>query len=97
MPASKQKGPTPAPGQRDRIRRPGSRLLLAAALAAGVVGAFFAGATLAEFLCDIAGVTSTAARLVVKVACIAAFLPVGFYLVERIFLSRSSRGDRNHQ
>lgn len=95
MPTSQQKVPNPVPGRRDRTRRPGSRLLLAAALAAGVIGAFFAGAMLADFLCDITGVTSTAVRLGVKVASIAASLPAGFYLVERIFLFRSSRGARN--
>ena len=91
IPTSRQKVPNPVPGRHDRARRPGSRLLLAAALAAGVIGAFFAGAMLADFLCDITGVASTAVRLGVKVACIAASLPAGFYLVERYFLSRSTR------
>jgi hypothetical protein len=94
--ATRQKEiPDPVPGRRDRARRSGSRLLLAVALASGIIGAFFAGAMLADFLCDITGVTSTAVRLGVKVACIAATLPAGFYLVERIFLSRSSRDSRN--
>ena len=96
VPTPPQEVPGPVPDRRDRIRRSGSRFLLAAALAAGVIGAFLAGAMLADVLCDITGVTSTAVRLGVKVACIAASLPVGFYLVERIFLSRSSRGDWNH-
>lgn len=96
MPTRQQKVPDSVPGRRDGTRRTGSRLLLAAALAAGVIGAFLAGAHISDFLCDIAGVTSTAVRLGVKVACIAASLPAGFYLVERFFLSRSSRGDRNH-
>jgi hypothetical protein len=95
VPTRQQKVPDSVPGRRDRIRRSGSRFLLAAALAAGVIGAFLAGAMLADFLCDIAGVTSTNVRLGVKVASIALALPAGFYLVERIFLSRSSRGDRN--
>ncbi|MGB5994564.1 MAG: hypothetical protein WBG20_04030 [Candidatus Deferrimicrobiaceae bacterium] len=95
VPPGPKEDPGPIPGRRDGTRRTGSRLLLAAALAAGVIGAFLAGAMLADFLCDITGVTSTAVRLGVKIACIAAFLPVGFYLVERIFLSRSSRGGRN--
>jgi hypothetical protein len=95
MPTRPQEVPDPVPGRRDRARRSGSRLLLAVALAAGVIGAFFAGAMLADFLCDITGVTSTVVRLGVKVACIAASLPAGFYLVERFFLSRSSRGARN--
>jgi hypothetical protein len=92
MVPGKKEDPGPIPGRRNGTRRTGSRLLLAAALAAGVIGAFFAGAMLADFLCDIAGVTSTNVRMGVKVACIAASLPAGFYLVERIFLSRSSRG-----
>ena len=96
VPPGPKEDPGPIPGRRNRTRRTGSRLLLAAALAGGVIGAFFAGAMLADVLCDIAGVTSTAARLGVKVACIAASLPAGFYLVERFFLSRSSRGARNH-
>ena len=91
MPICPQEVPDPVPGRRDRARRSGSRLLLAAALVAGVGGAFFAGAMIADVLCDIAGVTSTAVRLGVKVACIAASLPAGFYLVERCFLSRSTR------
>ncbi len=88
--------PDPGPGRPARRKRTGSRLLLAVSLAAGIFGAFLAGATIADFLSDIAGVTSTAVRLGVKVACIAAFLPVGLYLVERVFLSRSSRTDNKH-
>lgn len=86
--------PDPVPGRRDRRKRTGSRLLLALSLSAGIIAAFIAGAMIADFLSDLAGVTSTWVRLGVKVACIAAFLPVGFYLVERVFLSRSSRGGR---
>lgn len=93
VPPGPKEDPGPIPGRRDGTRRTGSRLLLAVALIGGVIGAFFAGAMLADVLCDITGVTSTAVRLGVKVACIAASLPAGFYLVERIFLSRSSRGD----
>ena len=96
MPTRQKEVPDPVPGRRDRARRSGSRLLLAAALAAGVIGAFFAGAMLADFLCDITGVTSTAVRLGVKVASIVVAIPVGFYMVERIFLSRSSRASRNN-
>ena len=96
VPTRQQKVPDPVPGRGDRARRSGSRLLLAAALAAGVIGAFFAGAMLADFLCDITGVTSTAVRLGVKVASIVVAIPVGFYMVERIFLSRSSRASRNN-
>ncbi len=59
------------------------------------MAAFFAGAHISDFLCDVTGVTSNSVRLGVKVASIAIALPAGFYLVERFFLSRSSRGDRN--
>jgi hypothetical protein len=87
--------PGPTPGRSDKARRTGSRILLAAALAGGVIAAFIAGACISEFLCDVAGVTSSSVRLGVKVASIAVALPTGFYLVERYFLSRSSRGARN--
>jgi len=83
------------PGDQEKKRRSGSRLLLAAALVGGVIAAFFAGARISDFLCDLLGVTSTPVRLGVKVASIAVALPAGFYLVERFFLSRSSRGARN--
>ncbi|MGW8286170.1 MAG: hypothetical protein ACWGPR_10680 [Candidatus Deferrimicrobiaceae bacterium] len=95
VPPGRREDPEPIPGRRDGTRRTGSRILLAAALAGGVVAAIIAGAVISDFLCDVAGVTSTDVRLVVKVASIAVSLPVGFYLVERYFLSRSSRGDRN--
>ncbi|MGB3096011.1 MAG: hypothetical protein WBB46_04670 [Candidatus Deferrimicrobiaceae bacterium] len=95
MPTRQQKVPDSVPGRRDGTRRTGSRLLLAVALAGGVLGAFLAGAHISDFLCDIAGITSTNVRLGVKVASIALALPAGFYLVERFFLSRSSRGARN--
>ncbi|MDH3382634.1 MAG: hypothetical protein OEM42_01090 [Deltaproteobacteria bacterium] len=95
-PQGPKEDPGTIPGGRDGRRRSGSRLLLAVALAGGVIGAFLAGAHLSDFLCDIAGVTSTNVRLGVKVASIAVALPTGFYLVERFFLSRSSRGARNH-
>ncbi|MDX1814503.1 MAG: hypothetical protein R3239_00965 [Thermodesulfobacteriota bacterium] len=87
--------PKSPPGRRDGTRRTGSRILLAAALAGGVVAAIIAGAGISGFLCDIAGINSTNVRLGVKVASIVVALPAGFYLVERYFLSRSSRGDRN--
>ncbi len=95
VPPGPKEDPGPIPGRRDGTRRTGSRLLLAVALAGGVIGAFLAGAYISDFLCDIAGVTSTNVRLGVKVASIALALPAGFYLVERFFLSRSSRGGRN--
>jgi hypothetical protein len=81
----------PTPPRRERNRRTGSRFLLAAALAGGVIGAFFVGARISDFLCDVLGVTSTTVRLGVKVASIVVAIPAGFYLVERFFLSRSTR------
>ena len=87
--------PHPVPGRRDRKRRTGSRLLLAVALAGCVIGALFAGARISDGICDIAGITSRGVRLGVKVAVVAMVLPVGFYLVERLFLARSSRDGRN--
>jgi hypothetical protein len=81
--------------RRDRKRRTGSRFLLAVALAGCVIGALFAGARISDFICDVAGITSTSVRLGGKVAVIAILLPAWFYLVERLFLSRSSRGGRN--
>ena len=72
-------------------KRPGSRLLLAVALAAGTFASMYAGARLAGFLLDLLGVESTAVRLVAKVVAVAAALPAGYYLVERLFLGRASR------
>jgi len=95
VPPGPREDPEPIPGRRDGTRRTGSRLLLAAALAGGVIAAFIAGAGISDFLCDVAGLTSTNVRLGVKVASIVVALPAGFYLVERFFLSRSSRGARN--
>ena len=95
-PQGPTENPGTIPGRRNGTRRTGSRFLLALALAGGVIGAFLAGAHISDFLCDIAGVTSTSVRLGVKVASIAIALPAGFYLVERFFLSRSSRGARNN-
>jgi len=94
-PPGPKEDPGTIPGRRDGTRRTGSRLLLAVGLAGGVIGAFLAGAYISDFLCDITGITSTSVRLGVKVASIALALPAGFYLVERFFLSRTSRGARN--
>jgi hypothetical protein len=66
-------------------------VLLAAALAGGVIAAFIAGARISDVLCDVLGVTSSFVRLGLKVACIALALPAGFYLVERFFLHRAKR------
>jgi hypothetical protein len=80
------------PGSQKKERRSGSRLLLAAALAGGIIAAFIAGARISDFLCDILGVTSTPVRLGLKVGSIAVALPAGFYLVERFFLHRAKGG-----
>lgn len=74
-----------------RIRRPGSRLLLALALAAGVLAALYGGARLADLISDALGVASIPVRLVLKVLLMAATLPAAFYLVERFFLETSLR------
>jgi hypothetical protein len=95
VPPVPREDPEPIPGRRDGTRRTGSRILLAAALTGGVVAAIIAGAVVSDFLCDVARVASANVRLGVKVASVAAALPAGFYLVERYFLSRYSRGDRN--
>ena len=48
----------------------------------------YAGTRLADFLLDLLGVASTPARLGAKVLAVAAALPAGYYLVERLFLGR---------
>lgn len=91
-PGGAEPGAPPSPGKR---RRPGSRPLLAVALAAAALGGLFAGAHAADLISGWIGITSTPVRLVLKVACVAAALPAAFYLVERIFLSRSTRAEGN--
>lgn len=80
--------PSPAGGPG---RRKGSRLLLAVSLAAGVAAALYAGARLSDLVSDMAGIGSPSVRIGLKVACVVVALPVGFYLVERLFLARSTR------
>jgi len=92
VPRDPQEDPGHIPGSQKKKRRSGSRLLLAAALAGGVIAAFFAGARISDFLCDVLGVTSTPVRLSLKVGSIAVALPAGFYLVERFFLNRANHG-----
>ncbi len=72
-------------------KRPGSRLLLALALACAAFAAVYAGARVGDLAADVLGITSVPARLVLKVLLMAAALPAGFYLVERFFLARSTR------
>jgi hypothetical protein len=71
-----------------RRKRSGSRLLLGVALFAGTLASMYAGARLAGFLLDLLGVGSTPVRLGAKVLAVAAALPAGYYLVERLFLGR---------
>lgn len=78
-------------GELDRQRRPGSRLLLSAALLGGIAAALFLGASVPEIVAGLAGVASRTLRLVLKVVGVIVALPVAFYLVERYFLKRSSR------
>ena len=74
-----------------RTKRPGSRLLLALALAGGTLAALYGGAQLGDLVADALGVASIPVRLLLKVLLIAAALPSGFYLVERFFLERATR------
>jgi hypothetical protein len=74
-----------------RQKRPGSRLLLSAALLGGIAAALFIGASVPEIIAGLAGVASRTLRLVLKVVGVIVALPVGFYLVERYFLKRSTR------
>ena len=92
VPHEPRENPGHIPGGQEKKRRSGSRLLLAAALAGGVIAAFIAGARISDFLCDVLGVTSTPVRLGLKVASIALALPAGFYVVERFFLHRAKHG-----
>ena len=73
-----------------RQKRPGSRLLLGAALLGGIAAALIAGAFVPEIVAGFAGVASRTLRLVLKVVGVIVALPVAFYLVERFFLKRSS-------
>jgi hypothetical protein len=68
-----------------------SRLLLAASLLAGIAAALFLGASIPEMVGGIAGIGSRTVRLVLKVAGVIVALPVAFFLVERLFLTRAGR------
>lgn len=81
-----------APG---RTKRPGSRLLLALALAGVAFAALYGGARLGGLIADALGVVSTPVRLLLEVLLMAASLPAGFYLVERFFLERASRREKD--
>jgi hypothetical protein len=77
-----------------RGKRPGSRLLLGIALFTGGIASICGGALLADFAMDLLGVAAPTVRLGVKVLAMGAALPVGFYLVERAFIARSSPTSR---
>ncbi len=72
-------------------KRPGSRLLLALALACAAFAALYGGARIGDLAADALGIAAVRARLVLKVLLMAAALPAAFYLVERFFLERSTR------
>ncbi|MBI5343552.1 MAG: hypothetical protein HZB63_09645 [Deltaproteobacteria bacterium] len=68
-----------------------SRLLFAASLLLGIAAALFLGASIPEMVGGIAGIGSRTVRLALKVAGVIVALPVAFYLVERLFLTRAGR------
>jgi len=74
-----------------------SRLLLALALAAGAFAALYGGARLGDLIADALGVASIPVRLLLKVLLMAAALPAGFYLVERLFLERGTRRGKDQE
>lgn len=80
-------------GKRDDDKGPGGRkrLLLAAALLAGILAAFSIGSLVPEILAGLLGIGSNAVRLALKVVAVAVAIPAMFYLVERLFLDRGSR------
>ncbi|MGE5700358.1 MAG: hypothetical protein ACM31N_09895 [Deltaproteobacteria bacterium] len=82
---------SPRGGHSGRPGRPGSRPLLAAALLGGIAAALFLGASVPDMIAGFAGIASRAFRLALKVVGVIVALPVAFYLVERLFLKKSSR------
>ena len=74
-----------------RPKRPGSRLLLALALAGAAFAALYGGARLGDLIADALGVASVPVRLLLRVLFMAAALPAGFYVVERFFFERATR------
>ncbi len=77
-----------------RTKRPGSRLLLVLALAGAAFAALYGGSRAGDLIADALGVAAVPARLALKVLLMAAALPAGFYLVERFFLERAARRER---
>lgn len=73
-------------------RKPGARVLLALGLAAVVPAALLAGTTLADLAARLIGISSPRIVLALKVILVVAFLPAGFHIVERIFITRATRG-----
>lgn len=78
-------------------KRQGSRLLLAAALVGGIGCALILGVWVPEIVAGVAGIASRTVRLILKVAGVIVALPVAFYFVERYFLRRSSRQNRDER
>ena len=74
-------------------KRDGSRVLLAAALLAGIVAALFLGVSVFGMITRAAGIESGVVRLVLEIAGVIVALPAAFYLVETLFLSHSRRRD----
>lgn len=72
-------------------RRPGSRALLAAALLGGILAALYLGASLPDLVLGALGIVSRTFRLVLKTLLVIAALPIAFYFVEKIFLTRSKK------
>jgi hypothetical protein len=55
------------------------------------------GVWIPEVVAGIAGIASRTLRLVLKVVGVIVALPVAFYFVERYFLRRSSRQNRDER
>jgi hypothetical protein len=72
-------------------RRKGSRPLLALALLGGIFATLYVGAHAADAVTTLLGISSPTVALIIKVLAMAVALPAGFYIVERLFLKRTSR------
>jgi hypothetical protein len=79
-----------APNPRPRKRK-GSRPLLAIALLGAVFASLYVGARAADAVTAFFGISSPTVALIIKVIAMAVALPAGFYIVERLFLKRTSR------
>jgi hypothetical protein len=72
-------------------KRKGSRPLLALALLGGVFASLYVGARTADAVTALFGISSPTVALTIKVIAMAIALPAGFYIVEWLFLKRTSR------